>query len=252
MSILILLFGVLSYAVGIGGLAYFIHYIGSWEFLPIHINSAEAGALVPAVAINLALMVLFGLHHTVAARPKFKAAVTNVLPVAAERSSYVLISGVMMILICLYWQPIEGTIWQATTPWLQWMLTGFYLLGWVICVGSSFMINHFELFGLQQVYLNLRRKVAVEDTFTERGLYGIVRHPIQLGVLIGIWFTPTMTMTHLMLSVTMTIYIFIGLYFEEKDLVNALGSEYEGYRRRVRKVLPLPVSESDREKPLVI
>ncbi|MBT4161276.1 MAG: isoprenylcysteine carboxylmethyltransferase family protein [Gammaproteobacteria bacterium] len=252
MSILVLLFGIISYVIGIGGLTYFILYIGAWEFLPIHINSGEAGSVVSAVVINLGLMVLFGLQHTVTARPKFKAAITKVLPVAAERSSYVLLSGIMMFLICLYWQPVEGIVWQAASSWLQTTLIGLYVLGWVICVGSSFLINHFELFGLQQVYLNLRPSTAARDTFTERGLYRLVRHPIQLGVLIGIWFTPTMTMTHLMLAVTMTIYIFIGLYFEEKDLMNGLGSEYEDYRRRVRKLLPLPVRKSGREKPLVI
>ncbi len=114
------------------------------------------------------------------------------------------------------------------------------LLGWVLVVVATFVINHFELFGLQQVYFNFVNKPEPSPDFTDRFLYKIVRHPLQLGVLIGIWSTPTMTMTHLMLSATMTVYIFVGLYYEEKDLVATLGQDYEDYQRRVRMILPIP------------
>ncbi len=248
----IAVFGVISYVVGMAGLFYFILFLGSWDFLPLHINSREPGHPGIAMMTNLTLMFLFGVQHSVTARPGFKRALTRFLPEAAERSSYVLMSGVMMFLICLFWQPMEGVIWDAESELLRNLLITGYIAGWVIAVISTFLINHFELFGLQQVYLNLRSHPAPEAAFVERGFYRVVRHPLQLGVLIGIWCLPTMTTTHLMLSVTMTIYVFIGLYFEEKDLATILGSDYENYQRRVRKLLPLPVMDKERDKPFVL
>ena len=252
MKILIAFFGVISYTVGMGGLVYFILYLGPFDLLPTHINTSPPGNLLPAILINLGVMILFGIQHTVCARPWFKEALTRILPAAAERSSYVLLSGVMMILICHLWQPIDGTLWQVSTTWATNTLIALYGLGWSIAVISSFLINHFDLFGLQQVYHNLRGTASPDDSFTERGFYSLVRHPLQLGILIGVWATPVMSMTHLMLAGTMTAYIFIGLYFEEKDLVRTLGPDYEDYQRRVRKVLPLPVKGSSRDKPLQI
>ena len=248
-ALLIALFGIISYAVGMGGLVYFILYLGSWDFLPLHINSASSGDLTLAIIVNLSLMVLFGLHHSVAARPAFKKQLTRIVPESAERSTYVLMSGVLLLVICYYWQPIEGVLWQVQSESLAMVLTAGYLTGWVIVVISSFLINHFELFGLGQVYRNLRSLPEPEDSFVEFSFYKLVRHPLQLGVLIGIWCTPFMTMTHLMLATTLTIYIFIGLYYEEKDLVAALGPDYESYQKRVRKILPIPTSGVS-ERPL--
>ncbi len=248
----IAVFGLLSYVVGLGGLAYFILFLGSWDFLPVHINSRAPGPEGIAVMVNLTIMMLFGVQHSVTARPGFKQALTRILPPAAERSSYVLLSGVMMLLICFFWMPIEGTLWHADSDWLRILLITGYMLGWVIAVVSTFLINHFELFGLQQVYVNLQNLPEPTNSFTEAGFYRFVRHPLQLGVLIGIWCTPTMTATHFMLALTMTIYIFIGLYFEERDLVRFLGPDYADYQKRVRKLLPVPAVKKDRDKPLVI
>jgi protein-S-isoprenylcysteine O-methyltransferase Ste14 len=224
----------------LGGLTYFILFVGGFDFLPVHINSRPPGDLTTAILTNLGLMLVFGVHHTVAARSGFKSTITKVLPESAERSLYVLISGLVMLLIAFYWQPIEGAFWQVTSSSGVIILTAGYATGWFITVLSSFLINHFELFGLQQVYLNLRNAPKPEPGFTESSLYRLVRHPLQVGVLIGIWCTPYMTMTHLMLAVTMTIYIYIGLYYEEKDLARTLGPAYEDYQKRVRKLLPLP------------
>jgi protein-S-isoprenylcysteine O-methyltransferase Ste14 len=193
-----------------------------------------------AILVNMGLIMLFGLQHSIMARPSFKEKWTKLIPAAAERSTYVLFSGVIMGLICLYWQPIDGFLWQVNQPTLQTILIAGYCFGWILVVLASFLINHFELFGLQQVYLNLKNKAEPSPHFTDRWLYKIVRHPLQLGVLIGLWSTPTMSMTHLMLAVTMSIYVFIGLYYEEKDLVKTLGQSYEDYQRRVRMVVPLP------------
>ena len=250
-NIVIALFGVISYVVGIGGLAYFILFLGSWEFLPVHINSGTPGPIGTAVLINLGILILFGLQHTVTARPAFKASITRVLPEPAERSLYVLLSGVLMLVFSFHWMPIEGVIWHVESELLRNLLIAGYLAGWVIAVVATFLINHFELFGLQQVYLNLKNAPEPDASFTETGLYRIVRHPLQLGVLIGIWCLPTMTVTHLMLALGMTIYIFIGLYYEEKDLAATLGPDYEDYQRRVRKILPLPVRAKG-DKPLAL
>lgn len=244
-QLIIFIYGLLAYAIGMGGLVFFILFIGSWDFLPLHINSGIPGSMVPALLINVGLIVLFGVQHTVTARQGFKHALTKVIPKAAERSTYVLLSGVLMIVICLFWQPIAGTIWHVENEIARMILIVGYALGWVLVVLSSFLINHFELFGLQQVYLNFRNRPEPKPNFTDRWLYKLVRHPLQLGILIGIWVTPTMTMTHLCLALTMTIYIFVGLHYEEKDLVKFLGKPYEDYRSRVPMVLPIPRPKAD-------
>ncbi|NIL96928.1 MAG: hypothetical protein GTO53_05480 [Planctomycetales bacterium] len=237
---LILIYGVLSYAVGMSGLGFFILFVGGWNFLPKHIDSNQPGSLTFALLVNTGLITLMGVQHSVMARPSFKKAWTKVIPPATERSTYVLLSGIVFLLICLFWQPIAGTLWDVANPTAQIFLTAVQLLGWGFVVASSFMINHFELFGLRQVYYHFTGKPEPSPRFRERYLYKIVRHPLQLGVLMGIWFTATMTMTHLMLSMTMTVYIFIGLHFEEKDLVATLGPDYEAYRQRVPMILPIP------------
>jgi protein-S-isoprenylcysteine O-methyltransferase Ste14 len=237
---LILVYGIVSYIIGLGGLVLFILYVGGWDFLPFHIDSASPGSLGVAILINLALMALFAVQHTVMARGGFKRALTKIIPQAAERSTYVLLSGVALGLICFFWQPIAGTLWHVENPVARVALTVFQLIGWVLVVLASFLINHFELFGLQQIYHNFVDKPEPKPDFTDRFLYKFVRHPLQLGVLIGIWSAPTMTMTHLMLSLTMTLYIFVGLYYEEKDLAATLGQDYENYQKRVRMILPIP------------
>ena len=244
--LLILIYGVVSYAVGMGGLVFFILFVGGWDFLPFHIDSGEPGPLVFALFVNTGLMLLLALQHTVMARPGFKKAWVKVIPPTTERSTYVLLSGVVFFLICFYWQAIAGTLWNVDNQIVRNALTTIQILGWGLVVLSSFVINHFELFGLQQVYYNFADKPEPQPNFTDRFLYKIVRHPLQLGVLIGIWFTATMTMTHLMLSVTMTLYVFIGLHFEEKDLVAILGQDYEQYQQRVRMLLPIPKRASSK------
>lgn len=237
---LILTYGIVSYAMGLGGLTFFILFVGGWDFLPLHIDSSASGPLGVALLVNAGLMAMFGLQHSVMARGGFKNAWTKVIPRAAERSTYVLLSGVLMCLICFYWQTLDGVLWQVDHPIAQIVLIVIQLLGWVLAVAATFLINHFELFGLQQVYFNFVHKVEPTPMFTEQFMYRIVRHPLQLGMLIGMWSTPTMTMTHLMLSGTMTIYVFIGLYYEEQDLVATLGQDYENYQKRVRMILPIP------------
>ncbi|ARN74653.1 methyltransferase family protein [Oceanicoccus sagamiensis] len=238
--LLIFIYGLIAYAIGMGGLVWFILFLGSWDFLPQHINSQAPGHLPTALAINGGLMLLFAIQHSVTARPAFKKQLTKLIPPAAERSTYILLSGAIMAMFCLYWQPVEGELWRVEVqPWNTLLVSG-YIAGWAIAVLATFQINHFELFGLQQVYYHVKKTAEPPARFTERLFYKVVRHPLQLGVLIGIWITPLMTITHLLLALGMTLYIFIGLHYEEKDLTAQLGARYTDYQNRVRMILPFP------------
>ena len=238
--LLIFIYGLISYAVGLGGLVWFALFVGGWEFLPRHIDSDIPGPLGRAILINMSILAIFVLQHSIMARLTFKSRWTKIIPHAAERSTYLLISGIIMALICLYWQPVNGILWQVDNQIGQVVLIAVYIIGWTVPVLASFMINHFELFGLQQVYFNLINKSEPSPHFTERWFYKIVRHPIQLGTLVGIWSTPTMTMTHLMLSAPLTVYVLISLKYEERDLVTSLGEKYQDYQKRVSMIIPLP------------
>lgn len=237
---IIFIYGIISYLVALVAQIWFILYIGEWEFMPTTINTQYPMPLSTALIINFALVTLFGLQHSVMARLSFKKYLTKIIPQASERSTYVLFSGLALGLICLYWQPLEGYLWQVENETGKALLTAGYLFGWLFSLFSTFIINHFELFGLQQIYFNLINKPDPPVYFKERLFYKCVRHPIQLGVLIGIWLTPSMSYSHLMLSVTLSMYIFIGLWYEERDLVATLGNTYKEYQQRVRMMLPFP------------
>lgn len=236
----IFIYGIVSYSIGLGVLVWFILFIEGWEFLPLHIDSKTAGSLSSALFINASLIILFALQHSLMARLAFKKRWTRIISPTIERSTYVLLSGIIMGLICLYWQPVNGMLWQVEHQLGQILLIVGYFIGWSFAIAATFLINHFELFGLQQVYFNLLNKVEASPSFVEKGFYKIVRHPLQLGVLIGLWSTPNMSITHAILSIALSLYIFIGLYYEEKDLVTTLGADYEHYQQRVRMIVPLP------------
>ena len=233
----ILFYGIFAYIVALIGQVWFILYLGDWEFMTETIYAPQQLSFVLATTVNLALVLLFGLQHSVMARSFFKNYLIRFIPEPAERSTYVLFSGIALILVAYFWQPIDSYVWK-TEGMLATVLTTLSLLGWTFSVIATFIINHFELFGLQQVYLNFLEKETPEIDFQERLFYTFVRHPIQLGVLVGIWFTPLMSYGHLMFSLFFTVYIFIGLWYEERDLVTELGEVYEVYRSRVAKIVP--------------
>lgn len=237
---IIFMYGLFSYTVALIAQVWFILYIGEWTFMPITVNTYYPVPLIDALSINFALILLFSLQHSVMARSFFKTYLTKIIPQAAERSTYVLFSGLALGLICLYWQPFEGFLWHVDNETGKILLTAGYLFGWGFSLFSTFIINHFELFGLQQIYLNLLNKPALSIDFKEKLFYKCVRHPIQLGILIGLWVTPSMSYSHLMLSITLSLYIFIGLWYEERDLISEWGDTYREYRKRVRMILPFP------------
>lgn len=229
-------YGIFAYLIGSAGLTAFILFMGSWSFLPLHINSNVADSnTIQAVIINVLIIVLFGLHHSIAARSSFKEKLIKYVPAEVERSIYVMISGVFMLAICYYWQPLSGTLWVTDNSIAVLVLKTIHVLGWVVMMAATFEIDHFHLMGLKQ---SLSKNGSEDAAFKERFLYSIVRHPIQTGLLIGIWSTAHMSMTQLMLSVSLTVYIFIGLHYEEKSLEAHFGETYLDYKKRVPGVIP--------------
>ncbi len=235
-KLILSIYGFSCYLIGLLGLTAFMLYMGSWSFLPKHINSGTAdGSTLEAFMVNLLIIFLFGLHHSITARSSFKKKLTKYIPAEIERSTYVMISGVFMFAICLYWQPVAGVVWSTDNLVVIFILKAIHVLGWIMLVAATFEIDHFHLMGLRQSFtMN-----AVEgNKLKEHFLYSIVRHPIQTGVLMGIWSTAYMSMTQFMLSICMTLYIFIGLYYEEKSLVSHFGDTYLDYKKRVPRLIP--------------
>ena len=237
-KLIIFFYGITAYVVALVGQIWFILYLTQWDIIEETIYTTQKLSTVTAIEINILLITLFGVQHSMMARSWFKSKLTKLLPIEAERSTYVLLSGVVFILISLLWQPIDGMVWSVDEKILRTLLWGGFLFGWIFSVVATFVINHFELFGLQQVYLQLLDREPPKITFQERLFYKFVRHPIQLGVLIGLWVTPVMTYGHLLLTLFFSIYIFVGLYFEEKDLVSELGEVYVAYKKRVGYMFP--------------
>ena len=236
----IFIYGIVSYALGVASLLYLICFLGN-IVVPKTIDSAPVGGVAPAVLVDLILVALFAFQHSLMARPGFKERWTRIVPKAAERSTYVLLTGLVLALLCWQWQPIAGVVWNVEGAVGKGLLQALFWLGWVILFAATFMINHFDLFGLRQVYLRLKDQPYRPVPFVEVALYRFVRHPIMLGLLIGLWATPSMSVGHLLFAAATTIYIFIGIFLEEHDTRQALGEDYETYRRQTQMLVPLPL-----------
>ncbi|OQW91313.1 MAG: hypothetical protein BWK79_17190 [Beggiatoa sp. IS2] len=217
---------------------YFIGFIGNLV-IPYSIDAGESAALIPAIVINVILISLFGIQHSIMARPRFKQWWITLILEPLERSTYVLCSCLVMILLCWYWQPLPQVIWQVDNTVGSVLLLGLFWGGWLFSFFASFLISHFELLGVRQVYFYWQGKEYVPVPFKIVSVYKYVRHPIMLGTLIGLWATPKMTVGHLLLATGLTLYIFIGLYFEEKDLKTLYGKAYEEYQRKTGRIIPL-------------
>jgi len=233
----ILLYGIVSYLIFFGCFLYLIGFLTNW-LVPKSIDSGETGAVTWAVLINLGLMALFGLQHSVMARPAFKNWWTRIVPTAVERSTYVLLSSLVLLLLYWQWRPLPTVIWHVSHPLGQVVLYALMGLGVGLILLSSFLINHFELFGLQQVYLHWRQTKATPIPFRTPWLYKLVRHPLHLGTTTVLWATPDMTVGHLFFAVVMTAYIIIGIHFEERDLERHFGLRYEAYQRTTPMLIP--------------
>jgi methanethiol S-methyltransferase len=205
--------------------------------VPKGIDQGPRAAVPLAVAIDAGLLLLFAVQHTVMARPWFKRRWTSIVPAPAERTTFVLCASLVLALQFWLWRPIRGTVWSLSGPGAD-ALLAVYAAGWAVAVSSTFLINHFDLFGLRQAYLHARRARYRPPPFTERGLYRRVRHPLMAGFVIIFWAAPTMTIGHLLFAATATGYILAGIAFEEHDLKLSLGQAYTSYQARVPALIP--------------
>jgi protein-S-isoprenylcysteine O-methyltransferase Ste14 len=238
MAILSAIYGGLAYLFFLAVFLYAIAFVG--DFAPF--NSLDAGRIEPAAraaSIDAVLLALFAVQHSVMARPAFKRWWARFVPASIERSTYVLAASLVLALLCWQWRPIPQPVWIAT-GWVASLLWAVFWLGWGILLLSTFLINHFELFGLSQVYAQLRARKIAPSEFKTPFLYRLVRHPIYLGFLLAFWCAPTMTVGHLLFAIATTGYIFLGIYLEERDLVTIFGDQYRTYKRRVSMIIPLP------------
>lgn len=239
--LMILLYGATAYVLFLASFLYAIGFVGGFVVPKTIDNGLEAKA-VSAVVIDFALLILFALQHSVMARPFFKRWWTTIIPPAAERSTYVLLTSVILFLLFWQWKPLPQNVWNFSNPALEAVMWGLFGLGWVIVLISTFLINHFDLFGLRQVYLHFIGKPYTLIPFQTPWLYRVVRHPIMTGFLIAFWATPTMTQGHLLFAAVVTAYVLVALQLEERDLRSYHGETYSAYQRQVRMLVPIPMA----------
>jgi protein-S-isoprenylcysteine O-methyltransferase Ste14 len=232
-----LVYGVVAYIAFLVTILYAIGFV-TGVLVPKTLDTGAVVPVVEAILVNVLLMSLFAAQHSVMARKSFKQWWTKFVPPAIERSTYVLFASLALMLLFWQWRPMPAMVWQVSDTTLAMALTELSLVGWAVVFVSTFLINHFELFGLQQVALNMRGREAGELRLKSPLLYKVVRHPIYLGFLIAFWATPAMTAGHLLFASVTTVYIFVGIALEERDLIAVFGDEYRRYRERVGMLVP--------------
>lgn len=237
MRALVMLYGVVSYLLFFGVFVYFIGFVGD-VFVPKSISTEVSEYSSNALVVNIALILLWGVQHSVMARGWFKEMIASVVPHHVERSTYVLVSSIVLAVFMYYWQPMEGIIWQVENPMAVIVLWGLFGLGWALIFLSTFLTDHFDLFGLRQSWLHFVKKTYSPVVFTEALFYRWIRHPMMLGLFIAFWSLPTMTVGHLVFSIGMSIYVLLGIHFEEKGLAREIGQTYVDYQQRTSKVIP--------------
>ena len=240
------IYGTISYLIFFGTFLYAIGFIGNFG-VPRTLDGAPTKPLLVAFLINTGLLTLFAVQHSVMARKWFKEWWTRIVPTPLERSTYVLFSSLALILLFWLWQPLGGVVWSVEDPLGQIVLRVLFGFGFALVLVSTFLINHFDLFGLRQVWLYLLGRPYTTLHFGTPGPYRLVRHPLYVGWLFAFWSTPTMTVAHLLFSVATTAYILLAIQFEERDLVREHGESYEAYRRSVPMLVPFTRRNRDSE-----
>lgn len=235
--ILYFTYGVLAYALFLATFLYAIAFIGGFA-VPVTLDGPATTPFATALLINIALLGVFAVQHSVMARPWFKRWWTQIVPWAIERSTYVLLASLALDLLFWQWRPLGGIVWSVETPWLRGVMWALFAYGWLQVLVMTFYIDHFDLFGLRQVWLHLMGRQYTRVHFATPAPYRMVRHPLYLGFMIAFWAAPTMSVTRLVFAVVTTAYILIAIQFEERDLVHEHGAAYENYRRQVPMLIP--------------
>ncbi len=234
---LFLLYGIFAYLAFLGSILYAIGFTGNLG-VPKGIDGPVRASLPAAIAINTLLLLLFALQHSIMARSNFKRQWTKLIPGPIERSTFVLIASLCLMLLMWQWQPMGGVIWQVSSVAGKGFLLFFFFLGWGLVFISTFLINHFDLFGLRQVWLHYHHQSYEQLSFRTPLFYRFVRHPLYLGFLLAFWCTPLMTASHLLFAILTTAYIFSAIQFEEKDLVTVFGEKYRHYKKQIPMIIP--------------
>ena len=242
-----LVYGVGCYAVFLATFLYAIGFVGGFA-VPTTLDGAPRMSTMMALMVDFGLLALFAVQHSVMARPAFKRAWTRIVPPAAERSTYVLFSSIALIVLFAFWQPLGGMVWSIEHPVGRMLMWTGFAFGWGLVLMATFQINHFDLFGLRQVWLHFRGRPYVHLAFTTPALYRVVRHPLYVGWFFAFWCTPAMSAAHLVFAVMTTAYILVAIQLEERDLVAHLGADYERYRRRVPMLIPRFIRRSQPRK----
>lgn len=230
-------YGLIAHLLFFAVYAYLAGFVGNL-LVPKTIDSSPSANTLAAIGVDLLLLTLFAVPHSVMARPSFKRVWTRIIPQPIERSTYVLIANGFVCLLVWQWRAIDNVIWNVQHPASRAICWALFACGWLLVPAVSFMINHFDLFGTRQVWLNLKGRPNQPMPFRTPMLYAKIRHPLYVGWFIAFWATPTMTLGHLLFAVTMTLYMVIAVYFEERNLVEHFGHEYRDYQRRVPKYIP--------------
>ncbi len=235
---LLMAIAVACYFAFFASFVYLVGFVGNFPGLPSTVDHGPAAPMTMAVVIDLALIALFGVQHSVMARSGFKAAWTRIVPAPIERSLYCLASALALAVMFLFWKPIPQVIWDVRGSGLGMVLLMLFGLGWLIVFISTWLLSHFDLFGLAQTWRNFTGAAEPADDFKTPGFYRLVRHPIYTGFFLAFWATPLMTLGHLVLAAGMTVYILIGIAYEERDLMARFGSRYAEYRGKVGMLIP--------------
>jgi len=237
-KLIIILYGIIAYVVFLVTFLYAIGFVGNF-LVPKAINSGAETSFANALFINLGLLSLFAVQHSVMARPAFKKWISPVIDPAIERSTYILFSSLALLLIYLKWQPMTTVVWNIENTTFYYIIMGVFFMGWLIVFLSTFMISHFQLFGLTQIFNNFKNNQIKDPEFQTNYFYKLVRHPIMLGFMIAFWATPQMTIGHLLFAFVTTLYMLIAVkYLEERDLRKFIGEKYEVYQKEVPMIVP--------------